>query len=321
MRKGENVSSRFAGASKATGFRQFVPGGAVAMGPAACLVDARFRVGESPLWDGRHGRLLWADVPAGTVHELELGTGRRRHWTFGGPVGSFGLARSGRLVLAVGSSVHLFDPRSEHLTALARIDTEPDTNRLNDGKVGPDGAFWVGSMDERPEKAPVAALYRVTASGDVERKVTECHVSNGLAWTADGRTMFHADTFAGWIDRWRFDPDTGAISERRRVRTLTDEEGRPDGAAVDLEGCYWSAGVTAACLNRFTADGELLARIRMPVPQPTMPCFGGADMKTLFVTSLSDRQGADVLARYPKSGAVFAIRVDVPGVPVGLFAD
>ena len=192
---------------------------------------------------------------------------------------------------------------------------------MNDGKVGPDGAFWIGTMDDRPVKEAVAALYRVTADGTAERKITGLVVSNGLAWSADGQMMVHSDSRACWIDRWTFDPGTGHISGRTRLRTLTNEEGRPDGAATDCDGGYWSAGVSAGCLNRLSMDGALLDRIPMPVPQPTMPCFGGPDMRTLFVTSLSDGQSEEVRSRYPQSGGVFQTRVNVAGVPVGLFAD
>src|SRR3954471_9290163 len=238
-----------------------------------------------------------------------------------GPVGSLGRTRTGRLVISIGLGVHLFDPGTEALSLLVSLDDEPRTNRLNDGKVGPDGAFWVGTMDDRAVKEPVAALYRVTADGKAERKITGLVVSNGLAWSADGRMMFHSDSRACWIDRWAFDPETGHISGRTRLRTLANEEGRPDGAATDCEDCYWSAGVSAGCLNRFSADGVLLDRIPMPVPQPTMPCFGGPDMRTLFVTSLSDGQSEEVRSCYPQSGGVFQTRVDVAGVPVGLFTD
>ncbi len=286
-----------------------------------CLVRMPCRVGESPVWDAEHGQLLWADILSREIYALEFATGRRRQWTFNGPVGSFGIARSGRLVVAIGNGVYLFDMRTEKLELLARVEEDRPTNRLNDGKVGPDGAFWVGSMDDRPTKEPVAALYRVTADGRVERKIDGLKISNGLAWSADGRTMFHSDSRGPWIDRWNFDAATGAISGRHRIRTLADEEGRPDGGATDVEGCYWSCGVSAGCINRFAPDGTLLARIPVPVPAPTMPCFGGPDMRTLFFTSLRDGLSQDTLARVPDSGSVFMMRVDVTGVPVGTFAD
>jgi len=90
---------------------------------------------------------------------------------------------------------------------------------------------------------------------------------------------------------------------------------------MDCEDGYWSAGVSAGCLNRFSINGALLDRIPMPVPQPTMPCFGGPDMQTLFVTTLSDGQSEEVRSRYPQSGSLFQARADVAGVPVSLFAD
>jgi sugar lactone lactonase YvrE len=286
-----------------------------------CLVDARCQVGESPVWDAQQGRLFWVDVLARTVFALDTGSGQLRRWTFEGPVGSLGLTRTGRLVVAIGLGIYLFDLRTEALSLLVSLDDEPKTNRVNDGKVGPDGAFWIGTMDDRPVKEAVAALYRVTADGTAERKITGLVVSNGLAWSADGQMMAHSDSRACWIDRWTFDPGTGHISGRTRLRTLTNEEGRPDGAATDCDGGYWSAGVSAGCLNRFSMDGALLDRMPMPVPQPTMPCFGGPDMRTLFVTSLSDGQSEEVRSRYPQSGGVFQTRGDVAGVPVGLFTD
>lgn len=286
-----------------------------------CLVADRMGIGESPVWDGAKGRLYWCDIPGRTVHALELGTGARRAWRFDSEVGSLGLVRSGRLVIALRKRVILFDTESGREEQVAEIEPEIPTTRTNDGKVGPDGAFWVGTMDERADRRPAAALYRVTAAGRVERKVDGLKVSNGLAWSADGEAMFHSDSRGPWIDRWRFDPATGAISERRRIVELDESEGRPDGGACDVEGCYWSAGISAACLNRFSPHGELLMKIPLPTPAPTMPCFGGEDMRSLFVTSLSANLGEAVLAANPLAGAVLELRVGVPGVAVGRFED
>lgn len=286
-----------------------------------CLVADRMGIGESPVWDGPGRRLYWCDIPGRAVHALELDTGARRVWRFDSEVGSLGLARSGRLVVALRKRVILFETETGREDQVAEIEPEIPMTRTNDGKVGPDGAFWVGTMDERPDRQPIAALYRVAADGRVERKVDGLKVSNGLAWSADGRTMFHSDSRGPWIDRWRFDPATGAISERRRIVELDEAEGRPDGGACDVEGGYWSAGISAACLNRFSPDGKLLLKIPLPVPAPTMPCFGGEDMRRLFVTSLSVNLGEAALAAQPLAGAVLQLRADVPGVAIGRFAD
>lgn len=145
--------------------------------------------------------------------------------------------------------------------------------------------------------------------------------ANGLAFSPDGRTMYHSDSRGPWVDGWDLDTATGAISNRRRVKTLTNEEGRPDGGACDMEGNYWSSGISAHVLNKFTPNGEMLLRIAVPALLPTMPCFGGPDMKTIFITSSRENLSAEKLAQHPDSGALFAVDVDVAGVPVGLFRD
>lgn len=284
-----------------------------------CLIETHSLLGESPVWDDRHNRVLWADIEGCAIHAVNPGSGVVTTWALPGRVGSFGLCDSERLVVALPDGVYLFDPASGGVELL--VDPEPDrpTNRLNDGKVGPDGAFWVGSMDDRPNKEPVAALYRVTADGAVQRKVDGLTVSNGLAWSGDGRSLFHSDSRAAWIDRYVCDPTTGVLSGRTRIAEMSAEAGRPDGAAVDEEGAYWSCGVSAGVINRLGPDGTLLEKIPLPVPTPTMCCFGGADLKTLFITSLRVGVALDVLDRYPLTGTLLAMRTDVVGVPVGRF--
>lgn len=281
-------------------------------------LPAGLSLGESPVWDGANGRLLFADIPAGHIHAWNPETGERRHWHFSRPVGSFGLTRSGRLVVAVGGDVVLFDPASGARTLLATVEADYPRLRLNDGKVGPDGAFWVGTMHDVPsaERQPIASLYRIDGHGHVTRKVEGLKVSNGLAWSPDGRTLFHSDSAGPWIDRWDFDPATGAISNRTRIATAADQDGRPDGGACDADGNYWSCGVSAGCLNVYDRDGTRLKRLPTPAPAPTMPCFAGAGLSTLYVTSL--RRSPDAP---PPSGDLMVLEPGVAGAPVSLFED
>jgi sugar lactone lactonase YvrE len=142
--------------------------------------------------------------------------------------------------------------------------------------------------------------------------------ANGLAWSPDGTKMFHTDSRQAFIDLWDFSAATGAIANRTRIATLTDAEGRPDGGATDIEGNYWSAGTSAACLNRFSPTGQLLGKVALPVPAPSMPCF--AD-DWIYVTTLRGGRSADVLAANPTMGGLFRFRAPVAGSPVALFAD
>lgn len=286
-----------------------------------CLADIKGRVAESPVYDERTKRLYFVDILNRTIYGLELSSGARGSWTFESEVCSIGLCASGALVVALRHSIVLFDPESERRVELCRVEEEDAPTRLNDGRVGPDGAFWVGSMDDRPQKQQIAVLYRVDPSGRVERKVEGLTTSNGLAWTADGEIMFHSDTRGPWIDRWRFDRATGAISERTRFATLDDTIGRPDGGSCDAEGFYWSAGVSAGRLNRFAPDGSVADSFKLPVPAPTMPCFGGDDFGTLYLTSLTEGRAPELLANATCAGGLLAAESPVAGFPSWRFLD
>ncbi|HQT77439.1 MAG: hypothetical protein B7Z80_14955 [Rhodospirillales bacterium 20-64-7] len=280
--------------------------------------DARCSVAESPVWDSATRRLLFCDINGKRINVLSVDTGRRESWDFPDVVGSFGLCRSGRLVVSQRHHVLLFDPASGNLVDLTPKIDEPPTNRLNDGKVGPDGAFWVGSLDENAPRQKIAALYRVTPDGRIERQEGGYTNSNGLAWSADGTVMYHSDSTAGVIEAWDFDAATGGRSNHRILVTLKNEDGRPDGAATDMAGNYWSAGPSAGCLNCFSPTGTLLRKWTFPVPGPTMPCF--AD-DYLYVTSLREGKSPQVLADFPALGGLFRAPAPTQGAPVGVFED
>ncbi len=287
------------------------------MGPFRCIADLRGQLMESPVWDDRRGTLFACDIYGRRIYEIDIDVDRGvlREWSFTSEVASFGLTESGRLVVALSREVVLFDPETGIREPLWAGYDEPGTSRLNDGKVGPDGAFWIGSMDGRHEREAIARLYRVTWDGEASVKAEGFEISNGLAWTADGRTMFHTDSRRPWIDRYDFDPETGEISGRKRICDLDEQSGRPDGGACDAEGAYWSAGVSAGILNRFDREGNLLEKVPVPVPAPTMPCFCGPDLTLLAITSHRQLPEATLEAA-PRSGGVFLAQASVAGAPV-----
>jgi len=284
--------------------------------------DFRTALGECPVWDAPRNRLLVADIIGCTITALSPDGVVLNVWHFPSEVGSFGLCRSGLWVVALRDRIVRYDWQSRRIAPLCTPGPEPASNRFNDGKIGPDGALWVGSMDDRTPRGPTGALYRVTADGGWTRIADGLFTANGIAWTADGRTMVHSDSGAPWIDAWDFDPETGSAANRRRIHTPEVERlGRPDGAAFDTAGTYWSAGVRAGRINRFAADGTLLGSDPFPCPGVTMPCFGGPDLHTLYWTSLRHPLGAEAIGANPLSGAVFAMPAPSPGVAVPLFAD
>ena len=276
------------------------------------LVSRRFHGGEGPTWDDRRGLVFFVDMDAARVHAVSLDGETLREFAPPEPPYSLGLCESGRLLVALPRRIMLLDPDTGEFAPFADVPEVPEHARLNDGKTGPDGAFWVGSMDLRPERGPIGRMCRVTAESVSQQDGMEAITSNGLAWTADGRHMIHTDSRGQWIDRWNFDPETGTFDARERIARPDEETGRPDGGACDSEGTYWSAGISAGRLNRWSLSGELLEQHPTPAPAPSMPCFCGPDLRTLVVTSLTpETHRGD-----PDSGMLMIAAAPVAGAPV-----
>lgn len=271
------------------------------------FLDTTYQLAECPTWDDRTNSLLWADIQGRTIQSMAWDSRDITTWHFDNEVGSFGLCDDGRLIVSVWDKVLLFDPKSETHVVLAEIETDRPQTRLNDGKVGPDGAFWVGTMDTSSPREPVAGLYRVDGRGDVAEIRDELQCSNGLAWSPDGAYMYHSDTSPGWIECYAFDADTGSLGSKMLFAQQTNETGRPDGATVDSSGNYWSGGVSAGVVNCFAPNGQLLEAIQMPIQRPTMPCFCGPDLDHLIITSI--KQPTDPTAIEPDtlSGGLFLV--------------
>jgi len=284
-----------------------------------CVLDAKAMLGESPVWSAEEQALYWVDIIGATLNRLDPATAATRTWTMPESIGSCGLRANGGAVVALRNGFHLFDFGTERLTFLADPEADEPRTRFNDGKVSPDGRFWAGTMDDNPDRRPIGALYRLDPDHSWHKMLDGLIVSNGLAWSADGRTMFHSDSRGQVINAYEYDLAAGTIANKRVVARPTEEIGRPDGGATDMEGFYWSAGISAGVLNRWAPDGRLDRRIPLPCAAPTMPCFGGADMKTIFITSLRQNVSAEKLAAKPLSGGIFALEVEVPGVPVAKF--
>ncbi|WP_428640944.1 SMP-30/gluconolactonase/LRE family protein, partial [Roseibium sp.] len=164
------------------------------------LLNTTYQLAECPTWDDRKNRLLWTDIQGRSIQSMDWDSREIVSWQFDNEVGSFGLTEDDRLVVAVWDKILLFDPETGSSELLAEVQADEPRTRLNDGKVGPDGAFWVGTMDTSSPREPIAGLYRVDGSGEVAEIRDELQCSNGLAWTPDGAYMYHSDTSPGWIE-------------------------------------------------------------------------------------------------------------------------
>jgi len=284
------------------------------------LTDVVARTGESPVWDERLRVLYWVDIDGHRLWRWTMQDGAVQDWQFDREVCSLGLTLGRELVLALRDGVFLFDPAHRTLKPVVQPLPAREAQRLNDGKVGPDGAFWVGAMDERPTKDFVAGLYRVEADGAWRELGQRSRVSNGLGFSPDGRWVYHSDSRAASVVRYPFDPIGATLGAAQAWIDVHSSWGRPDGAAVDVDGCYWSCGIEGGRINRFSPEGVLIDVIHLPVSHPTMCCFGGDDMRTVFVTSLVPTNVTNPV-RYPHAGCVLFFRAERPGLPANRFGE
>jgi sugar lactone lactonase YvrE len=284
-------------------------------------------LGESPVWHPRERALYYADIPGHKLQRFEPASGELRHWDFGTDLASLAPRLDGTLLLAMRDGLWRFDPRTGERGRLAEPPYDPASERFNDGKCDPQGRFWVGTIYE-PRDPALAALYRF-AKGNLTRQAEGFTVMNGLAWSPNGRTMHWSDTKTHTIYAADFDPVTGTPSGRRVFASFPGKQpgqsletygGRPDGAAMDVEGCYWVAMFEGQRLLRLSPEGEIVREVKLPVRCPTMPCFGGPDLKTLYVTTAREKRPAAELIEQPFAGCVLALAVDVPGLPVNFAA-
>ena len=288
-------------------------------GALECVLDARASLGESPVWSVAEQALYWVDINAPALNRFDPATGTNSAMPMPESIGCVALRRGGGFVVALRGGIWTAraDGTLERKLADAHYDTA--THRFNDGRCDPRGRFFAGAMNEKRD-ADSASLVRLDADGRLVTALSGMMISNGLAWSPDGRTMYHADTPKLTIHACDYDAATGTPGSRRVFHRFADPTQRPDGGAVDSEGCYWTAFYGGGRIARLSPAGELLDEYPVPAMCPTMCAFGGRDLTTLYVTSARQLRNADEVARLPHSGGIFAMRVPVPGLPEPAYA-
>ncbi len=287
--------------------------------PFECVLDIKASLGECPTWSVDEQSLYWVDINAPSLNRFDPLSGRNIAWPMPEAIGCFALREGNRFVAALRSGIWLLDSSGKLDRKIATAPYDPTHHRFNDGRADAQGRFWAGSMNEKRD-ASSARLYRLDDKFVLTPMISGITISNGLAWSPDLRTMYHADTPTRTINAWDFDPGTGAIANRRVFARFSGENDHPDGGAVDREGCYWSALYRGGKVVRLSPGGETVAEFPLPAMCPTMCAFGGPDLKTLYVTTARQRREPGELLRLPQSGGIFAMRADVPGMPEAKFA-
>jgi sugar lactone lactonase YvrE len=287
-----------------------------------CLIpEHRGSVGESPLWHAAEAAWYWVDIEAPALRRWR--DGRLQSWTTPERIACIALHAEGGLVAGLETGLSRLQPQADGtltITPLATVEHALPGMRFNDGRCDRQGRFFAGTMlRDMAAAAPAGALYRLDATGSSAQLsaplVDGLIVPNGLAFSADGRTMYLSDSHPNVQRIWAFDLDAdGRPTGRRLFVDMNQHPGRPDGAAIDTDGCYWICANDAGQVHRFTPDGRLDRSLEVPTLKPAMCSFGGAQMDELLVTTICPAGSTDLLA-----GALFITRPGAQGLPETAF--
>jgi sugar lactone lactonase YvrE len=284
-----------------------------------CVLDVQASLGECPQWSIAEQALYWVDINAPSLNRFDPATGRNTVMPMPASIGCFAFRDAGGFIVALRDGIWLARADGSLERRIAAAPFDPEYHRFNDGRCDRNGRFFAGTMNERRD-ASTAELLRIDPDFSVTRILADITISNGLAWGPDGQTMYHADTATRSVRAFTYDIATGTPSHPQVFAEWDGPTDRPDGATVDRDGNYWVAFYRGGKVLQIAPSGITLAEFEVPAMCPTMCAFGGPDLRTLYVTSARQERDAGELARLPQSGGIFAMQVDVPGLPESTFA-
>ena len=284
----------------------------------ACLWPLGCELGEGPIWDPAAQVLWFVDIEAPAVHRFDPASGARFSWTPPCRIGSLALRARGGMVAGTERGFAFVDPERDYFEVIEHPEPQLPSNRFNDGKADAAGHFWAGTMDDHKFKRQ-GSLYRLDADLRWHCADLDYRITNGPAFSPDGRTMYHNDT----LDRitYAFDVDgDGAATARRVFVAWPPGIGNPDGLTTDAQGFLWQAFWGGGCVRRISPAGQIVAEHRLPASAVSSCAFGGERYERLFVTTARQTLDADMLSAEPLAGGLFEIFPGVTGLPGGVFA-
>jgi len=279
-----------------------------------CVVTGDDQLGETPLWCDRTQKLWWLDIEKPKLQSFAPDMCQYDSLPMPGTyLGSHALTNSGEHLVASDLELLFLNSKTRETKPFVQVEADFD-NRLNDGRVDCRGRLWIGTMDNQL-KRPSGSLYRVDPDGNVAKFLEGITVCNGIAFSPDNDKFYLSDTrrFQTWV--FDLDVDDGALSNQRIFADYSGTGDRPDGACVDVDGCLWNAFFAGSRIVRYRPDGIIDGTITLPVSNPTCICFGGRDLKTLYISTASKFLSVDQLRFEPLAGSLLAIDGIGQGLP------
>lgn len=275
--------------------------------PSQCFL------GEGPIWIARLGCFFWVDIENGNLHRYHLATEQLEIRNFPHRLAVVLEGQNGKLILGLDRKLVRYDWETQEVEELCAVEADMTLNRFNDGKVDPKGRICIGTLSTLFTEG-AGSLYRIDAALKPEVQLKNLTISNGMAWTADQQKFYFIDTPTKKIQEFAFDPETGEIEFRRIAVDIPEGLGFPDGMCLDREGMLWVAQYAGSGVYRWNPKtGELIEKIDLPVPHVTSCCFGGENLDVLLITTAQENLSAEDMEKYPQSGDVFLVKVNVSG--------
>jgi len=278
----------------------------------------RCDLGEAATWSAARGALLWTDIAGCRLWSFEPATKHVRHWTMPSRLGSFALTPDPqRLLAAFEHQLAWLDLRHGEVTPLVDFDDKLPT-RANDGRCDRTGHFVFGTLDEQRGPIPLGHWWRYSAQGSLSRlNLPAVTIPNGLAFSPDGARMYWCDSAQPRLYCGDHQAADGHIANPQVFANL--HQGEPDGATIDAQGNYWSAQWGASCVLAFNPQGQVIARVQLPVSQPSCVAFGGPHLRTLYITTARVGLSQAQLALQADAGALFKVELPWVGLPEAVF--
>lgn len=281
---------------------------------AKLFIDCRNELGEGPIWHPDRAELLWFNIVSGTFNKANAAGDVLDKWSFDEPVAAAAIIDKNNVLIATASKLTSFNLNTGAQTDFMPLEADNPNTRSNDSRVNPAGGFWIGTMGMNGESG-LGAVYQYR-EGTLETLMINISIPNSTCFSPDGTIAYWTDTPTQIIKKCQIDPKTGLpVGPWEDHIDTSDHRGHPDGSVVDSAGYLWSARWGGNCVVRHAPDGSIDRVIELPVSNVTCPAFGGPDLKTLYITTARHGLSDDDLAKQPTAGGVFAIDVDVPGLP------
>ena len=274
--------------------------------------DIACHLGEGPIYDPRSDTVFWFDIVGRRLLEKSWPDGKTKVHDLPEMASALAVVDENRQLLVTETGLHLRDVRSGALSLHVAIEADNPVTRSNDSRVHPCGAFWIGTMGKRSEKAAGSIYWYFR--GEVRRLYPEISIPNSICFSPDGAIAYFADTAKNLLFRVECDPQTGLPTGERQV--FLDHRGRPggiDGSVVDANGMLWNARWGSAALDAYDSEGRHVERIDIPARQSSCPAFVGPQADRIVVTSAWEGMDEAARAADPKAGQTFLVDLPVNG--------